>query len=149
MNGSVLFNCAAIVSLANSRSISLIAGTDGQHEPSRALMLASKKWPDSRKGRSVSPANLSGLSGEGERVFTLQGKLAELAYRPSREIAVSLLNHHRAGGFDLANHRRSARSVKFDLSTFENRLTRERRVGTPLETEATDITAAQELGCRT
>jgi hypothetical protein len=35
--------------------------------------------------------------------FCLPGKLAELAYRPSREIVVSLLNHHRAGGVDLAN----------------------------------------------
>jgi thiamine-monophosphate kinase len=34
----------------------------------------------------------------------LPGKLAELACRPSREIAVSLLNRHRAGGFDLTNY---------------------------------------------
>jgi hypothetical protein len=46
---------------------------------------------------------LCALAGGGRANFDLPGKLAEFAYRPSREIAVSLLNRHRAGGFDPAN----------------------------------------------
>jgi hypothetical protein len=47
---------------------------------------------------AVSPANLADLAGRASK-FSLPGKLVELAYRPSREIAVSLLDRHRAGGF--------------------------------------------------
>ena len=42
---------AASYKSAIFRHSSLIAGSVGLYEPSRALKLASKKWPDWREGR--------------------------------------------------------------------------------------------------